>query len=189
MSLTAHVTSILGYWFGAAFTVSPTENFGLWYGGAQETDDHIRSVFGDLLVTAESGALSGWMEQGPYDALALIVLLDQFGLNAYRDLSRGYDASAKAIPLTYDAIRRGYDKQLPKSMVSFMYMPLMHSEKLEDQEESARLFEALHGAPDEFALEHRDIIRKYGRFPGRNKAHGRENTAAEQEYLNNGGVF
>ncbi|CUG92488.1 Hypothetical protein, putative [Bodo saltans] len=189
MSLPTRVTSILGYWFGATFATSPVENFGLWYGGAQETDDHIRATYGEWLVEAEDGKLNQWIEQGPYDALALIVLLDQFGLNAYRDLSRGYEASAKAAPLTYEAIRRGYDKVLPKPMVSFLYMPLMHSEKLDDQEECARLFEALHGAPDEFATEHRDIIKKYGRFPGRNKVHARENTEAELEYLKNGGVF
>lgn len=189
MAANADASAILAYWFGAEFATKPAADYELWYGGAQSTDDHIRATFGQLLVEAEGGKLSHWTEASAYDALALIVLLDQFGLNAYRDLPRGYEVSALAVPLAYDAVRRCYDKQLPKAMADFFYLPLMHSEVLEDQEECVRLCEALSGEPNEFAVEHRDIVKKYGRFPGRNKVHGRDNTEAELEYLKNGGVF
>jgi uncharacterized protein (DUF924 family) len=181
--------SILNYWFGSSYDTKPVEDYDLWYGGAKETDEHIRLNFLATLQDAEKGLLNDWVDQGPYEALALIVLLDQFALNAFRDQSRGYDASVLAIPVTRAAVRRGYDKMLPKVMTNFMYMPLMHSEVLDDQEACVRLFQKLHDEPNEFAIEHRDIIKTYGRFPGRNKCHRRANTEAEEEYLAQGGVF
>ena len=179
--------AVLNYWFGED-RENPTENFQLWYGGAPETDAYICTNFQLDIDAAEAGQLSDWIND-KYSALALVILLDQFALNAYRDQAKGFEVSALAIPAAYAAVEKGYDKALPKPMASFLFMPLMHSEKLPDQEKCVELFQALNGEPSEFAIEHRDIVKKYGRFPGRNAAHGRTNTAAEEEYLKNGGVF
>ena len=179
--------AVLDYWFGPD-RQNPKEDYDLWYGGAPETDAYIKQEFGSELVAAEKGELDEWMGD-KFAAVAFIVVLDQFALNVYRDMPKGFEVSATAIPRSYDAIARGYDKQIPKAMTGFVYMPLMHSEQLKDQEKCVQLFFELDGKGSEFAVEHRDIVKKYGRFPGRNVVHGRESTPEELEYLKNGGVF
>ena len=120
--------------------------------------------------------------------MALVILLDQFPLNLYRETPDGFEASARAVPIAYTAIARGFDKQLPQIARMFMYLPLEHSELPVDQEMCVKLHEA-GGVDPEYAIEHRDIIRKYGRFPGRNAIYKRETTQDEQKYLDDGGVF
>ncbi len=116
--------------------------------------------------------------------LALIILLDQFSLNIYRDLPLGYETSELAIPLAYTALGRGWVQQVPKSMRMFFTLPLMHSEKIDDQKALITM-----QPDDEFVANHYKPILNHGRFPRRNAAHQRQNTEAEEEYLKNGGFF
>ncbi len=118
LELGSQQDKILDYWFGAD-REHPKEDYGLWYDGAQATDDHIRQNFLVALEAAQTGKLRHWVHESKYACLALIVLLDQFALNAYRDVAKGFDVSALAIPLAYEAIEKGYDKALPTVMANF----------------------------------------------------------------------
>lgn len=175
--------AILSYWFGANYKTAPVENFALWYGGAPETDKYITETFKADVLKAEKGEYVSWAAE-PLPCLALTILLDQFALNIYRDQPQGYEVSASAIPLVYTAIGRGFDKQLHETLRFFFYLPLMHSEHIEDQRRCVELTKA-----SEFAQLHHDIVLKHGRFPGRNKVMGRTSTVEELEYLAAGGEF
>ena len=179
--------AVLDYWFGSTDRQNPVANFELWYSGTAEIDAHITATFGEELKLAEAGKLDEW-KQEPHAALALVILLDQFALNIHRDLPEGYHDSKAAIQYTYGAVASGHDSKVHAKMRPFYYMPLMHSERLVDQEKCVELFNARCSA-NEYAVIHRDIVKKYGRFPGRNKVMGRQSSAAEEEYLKNGGVF
>jgi uncharacterized protein (DUF924 family) len=179
--------AVIKYWFGDDLD-EPKGNFGLWYGGTPEIDNHIRETFGADVDAAIAGKYDSWADAGPLDALALVVLLDQFALNLWREGPEGYDTSKSAVPRAYTAIGRGYDMQLAEQLRQFFYLPLMHSELLIDQDKCVALFiEA--GTPSEYAVIHRDIVAKYGRFPGRNKNHGRTSTEEEVKYFADGGEF
>jgi uncharacterized protein (DUF924 family) len=181
----ARSAAVLDYWFGAN-REQPEERYQLWYSGTDEIDAAIRAQFSTDVEAARAGTLDRWMED-KHSALALILLMDQFPLNIYRDTPLSFDTSAQAIPYTYQAIAKGYDVAIPGPMRSFIYMPLEHSENIVDQEKCVELFDLMGGS--EYAVEHRDIVKKYGRFPGRNVVHGRVSNELELEYLKNGGVF
>jgi uncharacterized protein (DUF924 family) len=127
-----------------------------------------------------------WFEPDP--AFALILLLDQIPRNCFRATKRAYAADAKAREATRLALARGFDRKLPPVRRNFMYLPLMHSESLADQEEMVRLAATLDGHPErakiiEIAERYRDIIVRFGRFPHRNTALGRATTTEELAFL------
>ncbi len=142
--------------------------------------------FADALHAARDGAFDHWAAT-PRGMLALIVLLDQFSRNLHRGSPDSFAADAQARALARDAVARGFDRVLHPVERSFVYLPFEHSEDLADQHESVRLFEALRLALGdstvEYAYRHRDLIRRFGRFPHRNAALGRESTAEEVRYL------
>jgi len=142
--------------------------------------------FADALRVARSGGLDHWAETAR-GMLALIVLLDQFSRNLHRGSPETYAADAQARALARDAVARGFDRALHPVERCFIYLPFEHSETLADQDESVRLFEtmrlALGDSTVEYAYRHRDIIRRFGRFPHRNAVLGRESTAEELRYL------
>ena len=173
--------AILNYWFGSVS--APQKNFQLWFGGTPEIDLDIKQRFQTDLGRAEAGDYASWLAE-PEPAVALIIALDQFSMNIYRDQPKGYQTSASAIPLAYTAIGRGFDAKVHESMRMFFYLPLMHSEHDEDQR---RCLELMHG--DGFAKQHFDVVSQFGLFPGRNEVMGRTSTAEELEYLKNGGEF
>ena len=184
--------AILTFWFGEEWIgnkIAP--NFGLWFGGTPEIDKKIVDSFSDDVRLAREGKLRHWMNESSYSCLALIILLDQFALNVYRDQPDGYDVSELAIPVTYTAVARGYDKEIDNNFVKmFFYLPLEHSELIQDQEKSLELFGACGDAGLlDYAKQHYDVIHQYGRFPGRNECMGRESRSDELEYLKNGGEF
>ncbi|MGZ3708310.1 MAG: DUF924 family protein [Bdellovibrionota bacterium] len=182
--MTASWQTVLDYWFGKN---GGTE---LWFGGTPEIDEHIRKTFEKDVTSAASGKLTDW-ESAPESCLALIILLDQFSLNLYREQPRSYDQSAMAIPIALRAIERGFDKKVPPLQRAFFYMPLMHAEDLPNQERSVELFSKMAAEDAEEALEgfrhfavlHRDVVARYGRFPGRNEVYGRSSTPEELKYL------
>ena len=116
------------------------------------------------------------------DAVAAVVLFDQFPRNMFRGTAEAFATDPLALAIAKGALDRGYEEQLSEGERSFLYMPLMHSEDLADQDRSAALFEALGWAdPAKFARLHRDMIARYGRFPARNAALGREDRPGEDE--------
>lgn len=105
-------------------------------------------------------------------------------------MKKCFSSEAKAIAVAKHAIGNGLDKLIEREHLAFLYMPLMHSEDLEDQEHSVRLFRAARLRENAvFAEHHRDIVRRFGRFPSRNKILGRESTEKEVEYLNSKEAF
>lgn len=182
---------VLDFWFG------PGAGPQLWFGGAPATDREIRGRFSGLLADAVAGKLAGW-EDSPGSTVALVVVLDQFSLQLHRKQRQGYEGSRLALAVSQRAIAKGFDRQLDCAMRGFLYMPFMHAEDPDLQERSVALFSDLaRQFEDELsiggflksAIEHRDVVRKYGRFPGRNRAYGRVDTAEERAYLDKGGHF
>jgi uncharacterized protein (DUF924 family) len=142
--------------------------------------------FADALRSARGGGFDHWADT-PRGILALIVLLDQFPRNLHRGSPDSFAADAQARMLARDAVARGFDRTLHPVERGFVYLPFMHSEDLADQHESVRLYEplrlALGDSTVEYAYRHRDVIRRFGRFPHRNAVLGRENTPEELRYL------
>jgi uncharacterized protein (DUF924 family) len=139
-----------------------------------------------LHEAAARGDLDGWTAT-PAGALALMVLLDQFPRNAFRDTPRMYATDAAARRLANAAIAAGHDRLVAVDLQKFFYLPFGHSEELADQERVVELSRRLGGRDLQQAEHHRDIVRRFGRFPHRNAILGRQTTKEEDEYLANGG--
>ena len=168
--------SVLDFWFKE----TPPRQ---WFQKNPDFDRQIQRCFAPAVAAAAAGELDVWLES-PRGSLAVVILLDQFSRNIYRDDPRAFAGDEKARAITKSLVDKGTDKQLEAMERTFLYMPLMHSEDAADQELSVELFEA-HSNPDsaDFARRHRDIIVRYGRFPHRNKVLGRPSTPAEAEFL------
>lgn len=177
----AAIDAVLGFWFEEA---GP----GRWFSKRASFDEEIRRRFGPLYAEAACGRLDAWRVR-PDGALALIILLDQFSRNLFRDRPDAFAQDARALALAEGAIARRFDMIAPKKRRPFFYMPFMHSENLDDQNRSVELFKARLPASANlpFAKEHRDIIVRFGRFPHRNAVLGRAMRAEEAAYLAAGG--
>ena len=189
---------ILDFWFGdlGEGDVPPEDLSRMWWAKDQKTDDHIRNNFEPGLVNAREGELREW-EKTPRGTLALIILLDQFSRNIYRDTPGAFSQDAQALKIAANGIeKKGFDKGLHPVMRVFFYMPLMHSENLEVQERSIALFRSLERdfpSPPElakmlsnnrdYAERHYAIIERFGRYPHRNRILGRESSPEEIEFL------
>ncbi|OJW69144.1 MAG: hypothetical protein BGO68_03535 [Candidatus Amoebophilus sp. 36-38] len=167
-------TEILDFWFS-------NENKERWFGKDEKFDNLIRERFLTLYEQAAQGMLDNW-KQTPAGILALIILLDQFSRNMFRGDRRSYATDHQALSLAKEAINKGMDKKLSESQRKFIYMPLMHSENLEDQQLSVQLF-ANDTLTYFYATRHMEIIRKFGRFPHRNAILGRKSTNEELIFL------
>ncbi len=168
--------NILDFWYSK-------EMQGRWFSSTPALDDEIRSQFEPLWRKAAAGELDGWKET-PEGCLALAIVLDQLPLNMFRGKAESFKTEQQAVEITKHAIDKSYDQRLPAERLAFLYMPLMHSENLADQDLSVRLFEAAKLESNlRFARHHRELIRKYGRFPHRNGILGRQSTPEEIEYL------
>jgi uncharacterized protein (DUF924 family) len=173
---TASARQILDFWFSEK--VEPD-----WFRVNPALDQQIKQRFGDLYELARAGELSAWLESGE-TALALVILLDQFPRNMFRGTPRAFESDEQARGVSRVAIDRHFDRQRSAKESSFFYLPLMHSEDLLDQVECVRLYRR---AKDEenlkYAIEHHDIIARFGRFPHRNRVLGRRNSDEEEEFL------
>jgi len=158
-----------------------------WFDKDDALDVAIRVKFLDLLEAASRGELSSW-EETPDGALALVIVLDQFPRNLFRGSPRTYATDPLAYAVARRALARGFVRRCDSELALFLYMPLMHSEKLEDLDEGLAYFEQL-GLEDNLrgARRHRDIIARFGRFPHRNALLGRVSTPEEEAYLAEGG--
>jgi uncharacterized protein (DUF924 family) len=170
------VQEILDFWFADEVKAK-------WFNSTPEFDQLLRQRFENIWGLARAGSYDHW-EQEAQSALALVIILDQFPLNMFRQDARQYSTEAHARKISSAAIDRGLDQQLTQPQKGFLYLPFMHSEKLEDQERSVELYEKA-GLTDNsgYARHHRDVIKRFGRFPHRNKFLGRESTTEEIEYL------
>ncbi len=158
-----------------------------WYIKNDAFDAEVRRRFQRLWEAARNGKLTGW-EKTDDGALALVIVLDQFPLNMFRGDAQTFSTDDQALAVAVRAIAGGADTRIEHDLVEFLYMPLMHSERLADQDRCIELFRA-RGRPEnlKFAEIHADIIRRFGRFPHRNLVLGRTTRAEEQTFLAAGG--
>lgn len=150
----------------------------------ESVDARIRDGFSGLYEKAANGALDHW-QTTPDGALALVIALDQFPRNMFRQDTRAWATDAKALAVAEAAIENGLDVRIADDRCMFLYMPFEHSEDLAVQARSIELFKRL-GLSDEtygFVVRHHEIIERFGRFPHRNAVLGRESTADEIEFL------
>ena len=179
---------VLDFWFGAPGSAEHGSLRKCWFEKNPAFDEDIRQRFLPALEAAVAGQLDGWANQ-PESLLALIVLLDQFPRNLFRNTPRAFATDARALVLAQQAVTQGFDAQLMPVARAFIYLPFEHSEDLAMQDHAVALFTALAGNGVEFtsyldyAEQHREVIRRFGRFPHRNAILGRASTAAEIEYL------
>ena len=177
---------VLDFWFAAPGDPDYGKTRPLWFSKTDTTDELVRDRFGGTVEAALSGEIDDWALT-PRGALALIILLDQFTRNIYRDTPRSFDGDGQALRLASNLVDRNDDRLLARVERWFAYMPFEHSEFLNDQLESVRLFEQLaqDGLPEplSWAIKHYDVIKRFGRFPHRNAILGRESTADEIEFL------
>lgn len=192
---------VLNYWFDDVAT-NPSkleERNKLWWIKSDDTDRLIASRSVLLLARLASGLGLEWAKRGPAERLAAIVALDQFTRNIFRDTEFAFENDALALQLCKEGLAKGDDKVLAPIKRWFFYLPLMHSEDIDDQDKSVELFEKLIPEADdslkeqlegtlEFAIKHRDLIVKYGRYPHRNEALSRPSSEAELEYLSQPGA-
>mgnify|MGYP001138969671 CR=1 FL=1 len=161
-----------------------------WYEASEELDATIRERFMAAWENAQEGAYSLWLTY-PSGTLAYIILMDQFPRNMFRDDGRAFSTDRPALAAAKAAINRKWDLRIDEPARQFFYLPLMHSENLSDQEHCVRLLlERMpeHGASNLLhARAHREVIRKFGRFPYRNEALSRHSTPLELGYVDGGG--
>jgi uncharacterized protein (DUF924 family) len=174
----AKAASVVEFWRQAG----PT----LWFAKDPAFDRTFRERFLSLHEVAARGQLKAWLATAD-SALALLILLDQFPRNAFRGTPRMYATDALAREAASAAIAAGHDLMVEKELALFLYLPFGHSEDLADQERSVALAQRL-GEPNlSHARGHREIIRRFSRFPHRNPILGRTMTAEEQRFLDEGG--
>jgi len=178
---------ILEFWFGAPGSAEHGRSRSLWFTKSAETDAAIGRRFGAAVEAALRGELDRWAGGDARQALALILLLDQFTRNIYRDSGRAFAGDAAALAVARRLVDDGRHHELTPVERWFAYLPFEHSERLADQHESLRLFGDLARAglaePLVWAQKHFDVIARFGRYPHRNELLGRASTAEEIEFL------
>ncbi len=182
MSVMVTYEEIIAFWFSGR--VKP-----MWFRSTAEFDAEVRERFLDTWQAAESGALDHWRKSAA-GALALVIVLDQFPLHMFRGEAESYSTAERALEVAAEVVTKGWDRELEKLQLPFLYMPFMHSENPADQDRSVALLEAA-GLSNSvrFARHHRELIRRFGRFPHRNVILGRDSTDEEFEYLNSKEAF
>jgi len=173
---------IIHYWFSDRIKSQ-------WFSSTAELDREILEKYESLWNKAVKGELDEW-SKSPIGSLALVILLDQLPLNMFRNQGKSFSTEKKALEISRNAIKQKLDQKIERDKIAFMYMPFMHSEDIDNQDMSVKLYREK-GLVDniKFAEHHRDIIRKYGRFPHRNKILSRESTEEELVYLSSDSAF
>ena len=189
------IAQVLEFWLGAA---QPTDASALtrqsmWFTKSDALDAEIRSRFGAWVEAARAGRLDGWAETA-HGRLALVVLLDQFSRNAWRGQPEGFAGDAQALVLALQALENGHWEAVPPLAQFFLAMPVEHAEDPTMQARSVALFTQLAAQATpatqpvlrsalEFAHQHQKVIARFGRFPHRNAALGRDSTAEEKAFV------
>ena len=177
--------AVLGFWFGEGAEYGKRHR--RWFEKNATFDAEVRARFLALYEELACGGRRSWLDEAK-SCLARVVMLDQFPRNMFRGTPRAFASDTLALEATRHAVARGYDRRMLPVERMFIYLPLQHSESLADQERACEL-----GAPlaafaetedvPRFAARHRDIIRRFGRFPHRNAILGRESTPEEVAFL------
>ncbi|MGD9951689.1 MAG: DUF924 family protein [Burkholderiales bacterium] len=165
---------VLRFWFD--------EHAADWFVKNRAFDTAIRERFLALHEEAAAGRLAHWAD-APRSALALVIALDQFPRNLFRGEARAFACDPLAREVARRMLERGWDKSMKQSEQLFVYLPFEHSESLEDQDLCVELMKDFDERQRWYAERHREIIRRFGRFPHRNAALGRQSTPAELEFL------
>jgi len=188
-------SDILDFWF--ADVNDTLDNLDscitLWWGKNDNNDQHIRDEFSENIEKAKNGEYDTWLAT-PNGRLALIILLDQFSRNIFRNDPKAYQQDAQALQLALDGIKKGEDKKLKPFERAFMYMPLEHAEDIDMQNQCVALFTNLRDEVDssltiyfqdfiKYAEQHRDIVEEFGHFPHRNKILSRATSEKEAAFL------
>ena len=176
------IDAILTFWFGDSNAEDYGQDRAAWFTKDAAFDAEITKRFERVIEAAARGQLD-MMAQSPEGAVALVVVLDQFPRNVYRNEARAFEYDAHALRIAKQAIEQGFDRQVIPVMRKFLYLPFEHSENLADQERALELFAALSEKDLDWAQKHHAIIKRFGRFPHRNGALGRINTPQEKEFL------
>lgn len=167
---------VLDFWFSDRMRPN-------WFAKSDEIDSEIRQTFTSTYEAAHAGELNHWMDDADH-ALALSIVLDQFPRNIFRNDARSFESNDLALRVANTALAKGFDADQTPERRQFFYLPLMHSEGLDDQQRCVALYEALGNEYAlNFARDHRDIIARFGRFPHRNAILGRDSTPEEIEFL------
>lgn len=179
--------AVLNFWFGTEGTPEYGTSRMAWFKKDAAFDAEIRTKFMSDYEAARDGTYDDWIKSA-YGALALLVLLDQFPRNMFRDDPRSFATDDKALHIAQTIVTRGDDKALTKEEQFFVYLPYEHAEDLAMQKRCLELTAAMpqgkgENSPYHWAKQHHDVITKFGRFPHRNKILGRKNTPEEEEYL------
>ena len=194
---TEAISEVLGFWFGdlREGELPDEEKQMTWWMKSEEFDDLVRRRFEKYVLLAEKGELSHWLET-PLGTVAFIIVVDQFPRNIYRDTPGAFSRDSLALRTCLEGIEKGFDRDLHLVHRTFFYLPLMHSEDLEIQSLNVEKYSALENeyashpqiketlaCSTDFARRHFDIIKRFGRYPHRNAALGRESTPEENEFL------
>lgn len=177
-SLPVSAADVLAFWNDAG----PDK----WFNKDAHFDASFHERFFELHFMAARRELDSWLESAE-SSLALLLLLDQFPRNCFRGTAHMYATDPLALNYAEQAMAKGLDKQIDEELRIFFYLPHMHSEKIEDQELCCKLCEPLGERYLPFAIEHRDIVKKFGRFPHRNDILLRQTTPEEETFLREGG--
>jgi len=170
----AKAAEILRFWF--------EEHAKDWFVKNPAFDAEIRARFLALHEAAAAGLLAHWADD-PRSCLALTIVLDQFPRNMFRGEARAFATDAQALAAARVILARGWNSQMTQAEQLFAYLPFEHSESLADQVLCCELMKAFDAEQLRYAIRHREIIERFGRFPHRNAILGRESTPAELEFL------
>ncbi|HEY9605171.1 MAG TPA: DUF924 family protein [Allocoleopsis sp.] len=178
---------VLDFWFGKPDEADYGKSRKVWFIKNPDFDEEVRSRFLSDYQKAAAGELDDWKDS-PLSCLALILLLDQFSRNMFRGQSQAFATDSQALAAAKHAVERGFDKELLPIQRWFIYMPFEHSENLDDQHQCVELFSKLKDYPEcvsgvDYAHRHLNVIKRFGRFPHRNKILNREITPEEMEFL------
>lgn len=187
-----NITRLLTFWFPPNLPLADAT--ARWFRPNSTLDAEIKSLFNPLITSAQTTSLDHWTD-APRGTLALLLLLDQFPRNCFRGSAASFDADAKALDVAVRAIAKGQDRTVEPTQALFFYLPLMHDETILGQVAGIALYEGLvrRCETEEFRLfaesalgysrSHLQVVQRFGRFPGRNDALGRESTEEEREFL------
>lgn len=185
---------ILDFWFGPKGSAIYGTQRQEWFSKDNAFDAQIHERFNGVIERAVNGGLREWDEEGPHGRLARILVLDQFTRNAWRDTPGAFQGDVLALGAAQQMVASGQDMQLSPVERVFAYLPFEHAEDAAMQEKAVALFTALSRAHPgfelvlDYALRHRGVIARFGRFPHRNAILGRTSTEEEQAYLSQPGA-
>lgn len=183
----SRVEDILAFWFGQPSEPRYGKPQDFWFTKKPQFDQELRNNFLGDYQQAAASELDHW-RASPHSCLALILLLDQFPRNMFRGTAIAFATDPQALAAAKHAVAKGFDQELMTVERWFVYLPFEHSENLDHQHQSVELFATLGDDPDsaatiDYAIRHRLVIERFGRFPHRNKILGRATTPEEAEFL------